>query len=77
MHGLPEIVKMNGHEYEPYREHCETVAQVIHRYTDGYEEWLNDTNLTEATDIECLAIAVNDMQLLIGRIAELESTKQP
>jgi len=53
---------------QPDRE-CETVAQVIHRYTDGYEEWLD----VPLGSCNCLSIAVNDMQLLIARIAELET----
>jgi len=78
MHGLSEIKKMNEPKpgLQPDQE-CETVAQVIDRYTDGYVDWMEATNYADMSDIQCLSIAVEDMQLLIARIRELEeSTKQ-
>lgn len=52
---------------------CESVEQVVHRYTDGYDNWLESTNAEDMTDCDCLCVAVEDMQLLIARITELEA----
>lgn len=75
MHGLREIKKMN----EPKQglqanENCKAVNQVIARYTEGCEKWMEATN--GIPDATCLAISVEDMQLLIKRIAELEAAQQ-
>jgi hypothetical protein len=52
---------------------CETVEQVVQRYTDGYDNWLESTNTKEMTDCDCVCVAVEDIQILIKRIAELEA----
>jgi hypothetical protein len=71
MHGLTEIKKMNEPEYVPAP--CLSAANVITRYTDGYSAYLEETNVAGMTACDCLAIAVEDIQTLIARIAELEA----
>lgn len=55
---------------------CKTADQVVARYTTEYDAWLDATNKANMSDCECLCVAVEDMQLLVARIAELEAAQQ-
>jgi hypothetical protein len=55
---------------------CATADESKNRYTDGYEAWLEATNKEYVADIVCLAVAVEDIQILLDRIAELEAAAQ-